>query len=138
MTPTVNWTVRLRILQIACVFLLLECFRLGRLGRYEWQGTLTFAHWLLIVGGILSGISGFTIQRKILNGARRASKTSTPFTRWRAGHIARLWTATAVGLYGFCLQVFDGPPWLVNVLLAAGLLLLLVWTPGTAPIQTAS
>lgn len=133
-----NWALRLRLAQVACILALLECYRLGRLGRHEWQGTLTWVHWLFVVGAVWSGVLGFTVQRRIGDGPRRPSSTSTPFTRWRAGHITRLWTATAVGLYGFCLRMFAGPPWLVNVLFGGGLLLLVVWTPGTVPDQAAA
>jgi hypothetical protein len=132
----VKWTARLRLIQIACIVALLECFRFSRSVRHEWNGKLTLVHWLLIVGAVWSGISGFTLQRRIVNGPKRRS-TSTPITRWRAGHIARLSTATAVGLYGFCLGVFAGPPLVVNALFALGVLLLLVWTPGTVPDQAA-
>jgi len=133
---------RLRQVQIACILLLLECVRLSRsMGhdsiRHEWNGTLTWVHWLLIVAAVWSAIVGFTTQRRIAKRRGRTSSTSTPFTRWRAGHIARLWTATAVGLYGFCLGVFAGPPLLVNAFFALALLLLLVWTPGRAPDQGA-
>ena len=128
-----NWTIRLRLVQIACVLLLLECVRLSRSVRHEWNGTATIVHWLLIVGGVGSGILGFTLQRRIVNKPEKLSSTSTPFTRWRAGHIARLWTATAVGLYGFCLSMLAGPPLAVNVLFGLALLLLLLWMPGAVP-----
>jgi hypothetical protein len=131
----VSWTMRLRLGQIVCVLVLLECIRLSRSLRHEWNGTITPVHWLLIVGGVWSGILGFTVQRRIVNKVKKSSSTSTPFTRWRAGHIARLWTATAVGLYGFCLSIFAGPPLAVNALFGLGLLLLLVWMPGQVPGQ---
>ena len=131
-----TWTVRLRLMQVACVLLLLECIRLSRSMPHEWNGTLTVVHWFFIIGAVWTGILGFTVQRKIVKGTRKSS-TSTPFTRWRAGHFARLWTATAVGLYGFCLSRFSGPPLVVNVLFALALLLLLVWMPDAFPDQAA-
>lgn len=130
-----NWKARLRLGQVACILLLLECIRLSRSVRHEWKGSITLVHWLLIVGGVWSGILGFTIQRRIVNKVKQPSSTSTPFTRWRAGHISRLWTATAVGLYGFCLSMFAGPLLAVNSLFALGVLLLLLWMPGRVPDQ---
>jgi len=131
----VNWAVRLRLVQLAGILLLLECIRLSRSLGHEWKGTLTFTHGFLIVAGVWSGILGFTVQRRIVNRPRRSSSTSTPFTRWRAGHLARLVMAYAVGLYGFCLSIFAAPPLAVNALFGLGLLLLLVWMPGQVPDQ---
>jgi len=134
----VNWTLRLRLVQIAGILLLLECIRLSRSIRHEWNGSISLAHWFFIVGAVWSCILGFTVQRRIVNRRGRASSRSTPFTRWRAGHIMRLMMAYSVGLYGFCLSMFAGPPILVNALFGLGLLLLLVWMPGAVPGQTDS
>jgi hypothetical protein len=126
----------LRLVQIACILIVLACVGASRLGRHEWQGTLTAAHWLIIVGAIWSAIVGFTLQRRIVGRPiqpRRLSARSTAFTRWRAGHLARLWTAMTVGLFALCLSEFAGPPWLINVFFAVGLLLLLSWAPGSPP-----
>jgi len=133
----VNWTTRLRLAQLACILILFECVRLGRSMRREWNGTFTVADWFFIVAAVWSGVSSFTIQRRIVSRPKKYYSTSTPFTRWRAGNIARLWLATAVGLYGFCLKVVAGPPLVTNALFALGLLLLLVWSPGPEPDQTA-
>ena len=89
-----------------------------------------------MVAAVWTAISGFTIQRRIVNRparSRRPSSKSTPFTRWPAGHIVRLWTAMTVGLWALLLSVFAGPPLAVNALFALGLLLLLVWTPSDVP-----
>ena len=131
-----NWTVRLRLVQIAGILVLLECMRLSRSMGREWNGTLTAAHWFFIVTGVSAGILGFTVQRRIVNRQKKSSSTSTPFNRWRAGNMVRLVMAYTVGLYGFCLSVFGGPPLAVHVLFALGLLLLLVWMPGRVPDQT--
>jgi hypothetical protein len=133
-----NAVARLRILQFACFLCVLACIWVSRLGRHEWQGTLTIRHWVVIVGAIWAAISGFTLQRRIVNRQarpRRPASTSTPFTRWRAGHIVRLWTATVVALWALLLHEFAGPPWLENAFFALALLLLLVWTPGAVPSQ---
>jgi hypothetical protein len=137
-SPTRTAAKRLRVVRVACIVLVLACVGVSRLGHHVWLGTVTTAHWFVIVAAIWSAISGFTLQRRILNRParpRKPSSTSTPFTRWRAGHIARLWTATAVGMWALLLGEFAGPPWLVNIFFAVGLLLLLVWTPGAVPAQ---
>jgi hypothetical protein len=38
-------------------------------------------------------------------------------------------------MWALLLGEFAGPPWLVNIFFAVGLLLLLVWTPGAVPAQ---
>jgi hypothetical protein len=52
-----------------------------------------------------------------------------------AGHLIRLAFAIAVSLYGFLLHIVGGPGWLAISLIALGLILLLVWKPGDAPIE---
>jgi hypothetical protein len=130
---------KLRGMQIACVIMILACIVISRLQHHEWQGTITPRHWFVIVAVIWSAIAGFTLQRRIVNrpaSSRKPSSTSTPFTRWRAGHICWLLAATSVGLWELVLSDFAGPRWLVNIFFGAGLLLLLMWTPGPAPPQT--
>jgi hypothetical protein len=103
---------QLRVMQIACILLVLACVGVSHLGQHVWLGTLTAPHWFVIVAAIWSAISGFTFQRRIVNRparSRRPSSTSTPFTRWRAGHIGRLSSATAVGMWALLLSQFAGP-----------------------------
>jgi hypothetical protein len=132
-----NATVRLRIVQVACVLMVLAAIWVSRLGHHEWQGSLAPRHWIVILAGMWTAISGFTLQRRIVNrsvSSRRPSK-STPFTRWRAGHIFRLWTAMSVGLWALLLSEYAGPPKIVNALFMLSLLLLMVWMPGPLPNQ---
>lgn len=92
-------------------------------------------HWLVTLAAIWSAVSGFTLQRRIVNRPARVrgSGKSTPFTRWRAGHVVRLWSAASVGLWALLLSDFAGPRWLVSVFFVFSLLLLLLWWPGPAP-----
>jgi 4-hydroxybenzoate polyprenyltransferase len=132
---------KLRVIQLACILLVLGCMWASRLPYSEWRGTLTAVDWLFIVAAIWSAISGFTLQRRIVIGPTRSrgrSSKSTPFGRWKAGNVVRLWLATNVGLCAYGLRVFAGPPWLVNVFFGVALLLLIAWTPGTSPVETTS
>jgi hypothetical protein len=127
---------RLRFFQIACLLMLLLTFGASRLARHEWAGKFTAVHWILSLAAIGSAVSGFTLQRRIANRSgpsREHAANSTPFTRWRAGHIWRMWSATMVGGWALLLSEFAGPPLLVNVFFVLALLLLLVWTPGAVP-----
>lgn len=130
-----NWTARLRIFQVVCILMVLACVWVSRLGHREWQGSLALRHWIVIAAAIWTAVSGFTLQRRIVNrpaNPRRPSK-STPLTRWRAGHIFRLWTAMNVGLAALLLSEFAGPPMIVNVFFVLSVLLLLLWMPGAVP-----
>jgi hypothetical protein len=135
-----NAIARLRIVQIGCILVVFACVWVSRLGDHEWQGSLAVRHWIVIAAAIWTAISGFTLQRRIVNRPSRPAKPasrSTTFTRWRAGHIARLLTATSVGYWALLLSEFAGPPWLVNAFFALSLSLLVVWRPGAVPDQAA-
>ena len=90
----------------------------------------------MLVGAIWSAIVGFTLQRKVNRTAKRpqrAGSKSTPFTRWKAGHLMRLASATLVANWGLLLYYFQGPLWVVDTVFAAALILLIAWKPGTSP-----
>jgi hypothetical protein len=90
----------------------------------------------MIVGAIWSAIVGFTFQRKLNRTAtkpQRVGAKSTPFTRWKTGHVMRLASATSVGTWGLALYYFQGPLWVVDTVLGLALILLLAWKPDTNP-----
>jgi hypothetical protein len=125
---------QLRIVQLGCALVLLECFKVARTIRVTHTSTLV--QWIVIAMALSCAVNGFLIQRVILRGPKTRpgrSAKSTPFTRWRAGNIIRLAFATSVGLYGLILRVIGGPHWQANCLLALGMFLLLVWKPGQSP-----
>jgi hypothetical protein len=131
-----NATARLRVVQVGCVLMVLASIWVSRLGHHEWQVSLAPRHWIVMVAALWGAISGFTLQRRIVNRSGRccrASSVSTPFTRWKTGHIFRFWTAMTVGLSALFLSEFAGPPMIVNAFFGLSLLLLLVWTPGAVP-----
>jgi hypothetical protein len=131
---------QLRLLQGGClVFLVVWIFLLhfGVLGSLAPAGRkLKLVQLLMIVGAICSAIVGFTFQRKlnrIATKPQRAGSKSTPFTRWKAGHVMRLGSATSVGVWGMVLCYFQAPLWVVDTVLAIALILLLAWKPDTNP-----
>jgi len=109
----------------------------GVLGNLEPAGReLKLTQVLMLVGAIWSAVVGFTFQRKlsrIATRSRRSGNKSTPLTRWKAGHIARLMTATSVGTWGIALYYFRGPLWVVYTVSAVALILLATWKPGNPP-----
>ena len=129
---------QLRLVQAAGIALVLVSIGVS-LGVQKTPRAITSVHWLMIVLAIWSAASGFTLQRRIVNSPGRSqqrSKTSTPFSRWKAGHLVRLGSAGSVGLWGLVLCEFGVPTWLANAFFAIGLLLLLIWRPGASPEPT--
>jgi hypothetical protein len=131
---------QLRLLQGGCLlFLVIWIFLLhfGALGSLEPAGReLKLTQLLMLVGAIWSAVVGFTFQRKLTRietRSRRSGTKSTPFTRWKAGHVMRLATATSVGTWGMALYYFHGPLWVVDTVLVVALILLAAWKPGTNP-----
>lgn len=126
---------RLRLVQIGCIAMVLACMSLTYMRRNPVEVPLTTRHWVVIVAAIWSAVSGFTLQRRFVHRRPLRSAKSTPFTRWRAGNIARLWTAMNVGLAAVLLSDWGGQHLVVNALFAIGLVLLLFWSPGIVPDQ---
>lgn len=97
---------------------------------------------VLIVGAsIWSGLGGLSTQHRMLRSAGRAqdiSNKGTAFTRWRAGHLIRLWSTVAVGLWGLVLREVGGSHVLADLIFTTSLLLLFFWKPGPVPAETNS
>jgi len=128
----------LRLMQVGCILLVLACIWVSRLGKHESQGGITAVHWVVTGAALWSAVSGFTLQRKLSRTpkSQRVSNTSTPASRWKAGHVLRLASAAAVAMWALYLSELGGPPVLVNALFAIGVVLLLIWKPGAIPAST--
>jgi hypothetical protein len=128
---------QLRLVQAGCLLLLGACIVLAysrARENGETSSTVGTSQAIIILLALWSAASGFTMQRKLQRPRGQASSSkSTPFTRWRAGHIFRLWSATAVGIWALLLCEFHGPLWIENVLFGFAILLLLLWKPDAAP-----
>lgn len=128
---------QLRLLQGGCILFLVACILLlhfGVLGSLELAGReIKLTQLLMIVGAIWSAAAGFTFQRRVARAATRPSARSTPFTRWKVGHVMRLGSATSVGMWRLVLYYFQGPLWVVDTILAVALILLVTWRPGASP-----
>lgn len=123
----------LRLVQLGCTVLVLASMGLVYWLRNPSEVAMSARHWLVIAAALGTAIFGFSFQRRMVNRPARAtgSLKSTPFTRWRAGHVVRLWTAMSVGLWAVLLCDLAGPRWMVNAFLAIALLFLLLWSPGS-------
>ncbi len=129
---------QLRILQIACFAVLLTTIMVSLMVQGTTHGS-ALIQGIVIVLALSSAVQGFTVQRQIVKGpspSRPRSRLSTPFSRWRAGNLVRLASATAVGLWALILSENGGRALVVNALFAVGMLLLLIWMPGATPDST--
>jgi hypothetical protein len=131
---------QLRLLQGGCLLFVVAWILLlhfGALGSLEPAGReLKLTQLLMLVGAIWSAVGGFTFQRRltrIATRSRRSANKSTPFTRWKAGHIGGLAMSTSVASWGMALYYFRGPLWVIDTDSAAALILLATWKPGSIP-----
>ncbi len=129
---------QLRLVQVACALFLGVCVLLIHFGHRNLEpgGSMSFRQFLVVAAAIWSAVYGFTLQRRIVGVSGRPqaqSERSTPFSRWKTGHTARLWSATAVCMWGLVMYEIRGPSWIVDSLVAVGVILLAIWKPGTAP-----
>jgi hypothetical protein len=127
---------QLRSVQLGCLLLVgayigLAYWRVH--GNPETSSSVGFGQGIIILLALWSAAWGFTMQRQLQRRRRASTSKSRPFTRWRAGHIVRLWSATTVGIWALVLQQLHGPLWIANVLFGLAILLLLIWKPGIAP-----
>lgn len=114
---------QLRILQAVCVLVLIVSSRLALRVQGTTHGSTT-VQWIFFALGLLCAVDGFVLPSR---------RQSTPFKRWRAGNIVRLQFGSSVGLSGLCVGEFGGPAWQVDLLLALGLILLMIWKPSPNP-----
>jgi hypothetical protein len=126
---------QLRFIQVGCSLLVLVCVAVGHLSRYQERTATVTVQSVIVVAAIWSAVGGLSAQRKLQKAPRRVQPDgkTTPFSRWRAGHLVRLCAASSVALWGLILSEFGGSLFIADLLFGLGLLLLLVWRPDEAP-----
>ena len=103
---------QLRLVQAACLLVVGACIAIAYWSAHEKLGTLrgvSFGQGIIVLLALWSAAWGFPMQRKLQRRTQSSTSQSTPFTPWRAGHICRLWSATAVGMWALVLYNFHGP-----------------------------
>ena len=91
-----------RVVQMFCILVVLACFQVA-LKLVQTSPEITPIQWVLVGMGVWAIFSGFMLERQIVgypNRVRRPSARSTPFSRWRAGNLVRVASATSVPLWG--------------------------------------
>lgn len=125
-----------RILQFAFIVSVLLFYYIARTLHPPAQSVNAVAQWAIVVCAVFVALSGFIVQRVILNAPVRPAsdaQNSTPQGRWFTGHVVRFATAESVALVGLVLRALGSPSNLVIAMFAGSLLLLLIWQPGDAP-----
>ena len=127
---------QLRMVQIGCLVLAVSALWLVA-HPAEPKNNAEFGpiQWAIALAGIYSAVFGFTSQR-FFNKKRPQSRPSGPGSasyRWSIGHLMRLATACTVAIWGAVTAMFKGPLWMAYGFCGLGILLVLVWTPGTPP-----
>jgi hypothetical protein len=127
----------LRVVQIVCILLALSaCWLVAYLGRPKNNGEFGPIQWVIVLAAAYCAVSGFTFQRYINKEPSRSQRVrgdSTAFRRWSVGHLIRLASACSVAMWGAVIPIYKGPLWIAGALCGIGILLLLVWRPGTPP-----
>jgi uncharacterized membrane protein len=126
-----------RIAQVFCVLVVLACLQVA-LKVDKTSPEITPIQWILVAMGVWAIFSGFLLERQIVNypkRVRRPSARSTPFSRWRAGNLIRIASATSVALWGLILRENGGPTSIAYIFFAIAILLLLAWKPSVCPVD---
>jgi len=96
---------QLRLVQSGEILFVIACFFVKRLGSLETREAISPGQWLIIAAAIWSGISGFTVQRRINRAETRPqgpSSRSTPLRRWRTGNPCPPFYCDSSRLVGSC------------------------------------
>lgn len=124
-----------RLVQVFCILVVLACFQVA-LKQDKTSSEMTSVQWVSIAMGVWAIFSGFVLERQIIRyptRVQRPSTRSTPFSRWRAGNLVRVGSATSVALWGLILRACNGPASIAYILIAIGGLLLIAWRPSARP-----
>lgn len=121
-----------RILQLCCIVTVLVFFRFGR-AVADTATEPTLMRWVVIGMGVWASTAGFILERKIVRSGARSSNRSTPLSRWRAGNLLRVASASSVAAWGLILRVIGGPALIANIFFAVAGILLVIWRPSARP-----
>lgn len=127
-----------RVVQVFCILVVLASFRVAS-KLDQTSPEITPLQWVLIGMGVWAIFSGFMLERQIVsnpNRVRRPSARSTPFSRWRAGNLVRVASATSVALWGLVLRENGGLSSVAYTFIVIAGLLLVAWKPSARPDDT--
>ena len=131
---------RLRLIQLAMIAVIPIFGWVAEFGRDPGSSDWTLRHWLVTGLAFWGALGGFRIRHRPLHRSEDAlaKDLSNPkaLKQWEAGHLIALASAESLVLWGLVLRmVLGGALWQALLFYAAGLFLLLLWTP-RIPITT--
>ena len=99
-------------------------------GSNDW----TLRHWLVTGLALWGASAGFRLRHRLITLSERlvAQDASNPkaLKKWEAGNVIGLAVAESVAVWGLVVRmVLGGALWQASLFYAAGLFLLLLWTP---------
>lgn len=102
--------------------------------RHRGNGNWTSWHWVVAGLTLWTALGGFRLRRRIIGRSKEAlaKDASNPkaLKQWEAGQMIGMASAEAIVLWGVVLRVvLAGALWQASLFYAAGLFLLLLWTP---------
>jgi hypothetical protein len=131
----------IRIMQLMFIVSVLLFILVLYVARPATQSVDATVQWSIVCCAVASALLGFNLQRMLRRAPSQSladMQSSTPRSRWFAGHLVRFATAESVALFGFALRWLGSSSNLVTLLFAGSLLLLVVWQPGEVPAATES
>jgi hypothetical protein len=131
---------KIRLIQAAFIVAILLFVRVAESVRGRGSNDWTLWHWVMTGLALYAAWVGFFFRRKLLRRSEEAltKDASNPkaLKQWQAGHLMGFAFAEAIVLYGVVVRmVLGGALWQASLFYAAGLFLLLLWTP-RMPITT--
>jgi hypothetical protein len=127
---------QLRIVQIVCLVLAVSAVWLvAHTGEPRSNAEFGPIQWAIVFAAAYCAVSGFRSQRFFNKERLRARRggTGSASYRWSIGHLMRLATACSVAMWGAVTPILKGPLWMAYGFCGLGILLVLVWNPGTPP-----
>jgi F0F1-type ATP synthase membrane subunit c/vacuolar-type H+-ATPase subunit K len=102
--------------------------------RHRGSSNWTSWHWVVTGLALCVALAGFRLRRRIIGRSEKAlaKDASDPkaLKQWEAGQLIGLAFAENIALWGVLLRVvLAGALWEASLFYAAGLFLLLLWTP---------
>jgi hypothetical protein len=105
----------------------------AEIGRDPGSNDWTLRHWVVTGLALWTALGGFRLPRRVLRRSLQSLEkdSSNPKVKqWEAGHIIGLAMAEGRFQWGLVVRmVLGGALWQASLFYAAGLLLLLLWTP---------